>query len=86
MILYFLNKNESYDSLLDKDFKYFDGLFLIVKKLCDIEFDVEKNKENLLLEQFCSIFYFLTVFKTEIYHLMEIIIYFKYKIIRKKNN
>ena len=54
LILYFLNKNENYDSLIDKDFKYFDGLFLIIHKLCDIEFDVEQKKDNLSLEQFCE--------------------------------
>ena len=84
MILYFLNKNESYDSLLDKDFKYFDGLFLVVQKLCDIEFDIEKDKENLLLEQFCSVFYFLTIFNREIYYLLEILIYLNSKFLEKK--
>ena len=84
LILYFLNKNENYDSLIDKDFKYFDGLFLIVHKLCDIEFDVEKNKENFLLEHFCSIFYFFTIFNREIYHLMEILIYLNIKFLEKK--
>ena len=54
MILYFIDKNENYDSLLEKNFKYFDGLFLIVQKLCDIQFDVEQKKDNLSLEQFCE--------------------------------
>ena len=84
LILYLLNKNENYDSLLDKDFKYFDGLFLVVQKLCDIEFDIEKDKENLLLEQFCSVFYFLTIFNREIYYLLEILIYLNSKFLEKK--